>query len=108
MITINLIVLRVGNLKKSVEFYQSLGFNFIEEKHGNGPIHYAADINGLVLELYSASLAYPVENSTRLGFNISNMDNVINRLEIEKLIDDETVIISDPDGRKIHLIVNKN
>jgi hypothetical protein len=47
-----LLVLKTGELARLREFYSALGIVFVEEKHGNGPTHFAGRVGDLVLELY--------------------------------------------------------
>jgi hypothetical protein len=51
---LNLIVIRSLDAVRLVAFYRMLGISFVEEQHGNGPVHWAADLDGLVLEVYPA------------------------------------------------------
>lgn len=96
---INLIVIRTANLDIILKFYNMLGLCFIEEKHGNGPIHYSCSLDGVVLEIYPATNAYPVDQSTSLGFSIPSITTMIEQLTDEHI---EFKIIQ-PDHRKIHL-----
>ncbi|MBS9532396.1 VOC family protein [Mycobacterium sp. M1] len=68
---LSLIVLYVADLEASRRFYEdTVGLTFAREKHGNGPIHYAATIaGGCVLELYPAGPSRP-PTRTRLGFMV--------------------------------------
>lgn len=34
------------------QFYETVGLSFVAEKHGDGPVHYACDFQGIVLEIY--------------------------------------------------------
>lgn len=45
-------VIRTNRLPEVLTFYQSLGLEFVEEKHGKGPVHYACESNGVVFEIY--------------------------------------------------------
>ncbi len=45
-------VLRTNEVEKTLEFYQTLGLTFVQEQHGNGPVHYACESNGNVFEIY--------------------------------------------------------
>ena len=52
---ITLLVLRTPKLEDLKSFYSALGVQFKSERHGNGPDHDAATLEGdLVLELYPA------------------------------------------------------
>ncbi|MCA8988104.1 MAG: dual specificity protein phosphatase family protein, partial [Planctomycetaceae bacterium] len=44
---LNLVVVRSWNALRAVEFYTRIGLMFVEEQHGKGPIHWAAD-HGLI------------------------------------------------------------
>ena len=107
---INLIVLRCKDIKQSKKFYEMLGFTLQKEKHGNGPVHYSANINGLVLELYPSPTKTVLDNY-RLGFSFSSLQDVIAKLDksmsiqaIQKLNGREYLVIRDPDGRSIELV----
>lgn len=47
-------VIKTTKLQEVLEFYQTLGLTFVQEKHGNGPTHYACEQNGMVFEIYPA------------------------------------------------------
>lgn len=104
---LKLLVLRCKDIEKSKEFYTSLGMVFIKEKHGFGPAHYAAKSGGFVLELYPAHNRD--SDYSRLGFEISKLSTVINKLQIveEYEYDSKQIkVVKDPDGRKIELYEN--
>jgi catechol 2,3-dioxygenase-like lactoylglutathione lyase family enzyme len=46
------LVLYARDLAETRRFYETLGLGFVEERHGDGPVHYACDFQGMVLELY--------------------------------------------------------
>lgn len=60
---INLLVLRCKELEASKQFYELLGFNFVKEKHGEGPTHYSSQGAGFVFELYPLSKNEALGNS---------------------------------------------
>ncbi|MBB3232623.1 VOC family protein [Halomonas stenophila] len=102
---IDLLVLRCKALEASKRFYELLGFCFVKEQHGDGPIHYASQEAGMVFELYP----WPeddVTDHTRLGFSVPNLGEIVANIETlsRHVIADEVVYIAqDPDGRKIEL-----
>ncbi len=49
---LSLMVLRSPRLEETRRFYDSLGLQFQEEKHGKGPVHYSCSLGSTVLELY--------------------------------------------------------
>ncbi|MBI3407001.1 MAG: hypothetical protein HY040_01410 [Planctomycetes bacterium] len=44
-------MLKTRQLDELRHFDAALGIQFTEEKHGNGPVHYVANLGDLVLEL---------------------------------------------------------
>lgn len=65
-----LLVIYTGLLDECLDFYASLGLTFVCERHGAGPIHYAAMLpGGMVIELYPAA-ADRVTCALRLGFAV--------------------------------------
>ncbi|WP_275287177.1 VOC family protein [Halomonas elongata] len=102
---ITLLVLRCQALEVSKRFYERLGFRFVKEQHGDGPIHYASQEAGMVFELYPLREGESVDN-TRLGFSVPNLGEILANLETvnRRTIADEMVYIAqDPDGRKVEL-----
>ena len=79
ILSINLIVLRCNDIEKSKKFYEMLGLTFKKEKHGNGPVHYSANINDLVLELYPSPAELVLDNY-RLSFSHSSLQELIAKL----------------------------
>jgi lactoylglutathione lyase len=51
-VKLNLLVLKTRTLDKLKDFYTAFGITFVEEKHGDGPTHFAGRVGELVLELY--------------------------------------------------------
>ncbi|MFF5567156.1 VOC family protein [Streptomyces sp. NPDC012623] len=65
---IDLVVLYTDRLTACRDFYTGLGLAFVRERHGSGPEHYAAVLDGgAVLELYPADDRRPATGSLRLG-----------------------------------------
>src|SRR4051812_32904472 len=79
-----LVVLRCKDLEASKNSYASLGMRLCEEKHGNGPKHYACDLGGLVLELYpgqSGTAPDPkTAGATMHGFRVRSLDDALTAL----------------------------
>lgn len=89
--SLNLLVLRCKDLQASKRFYEDLGIQFEKEQHGNGPIHYAAVFSGFVFELYPAETQ--ATDYTRLGFSSTQFA--------------ESIVLTDPDGRKVEISPKK-
>ncbi|MGB0563088.1 MAG: VOC family protein [Spirulinaceae cyanobacterium] len=80
---INLLVLRVRDLNKAVAFYQAIGLTFTPEQHGSGPVHYSAEIEGVVLELYPLTAKTQSTAGIRLGFTVQSLDQCL--VELNRL-----------------------
>lgn len=98
---ITLIVLFVGDLQRSREFYSLLGLSFVEEQHDGGPVHYAATLpGGCVLELYPAG-DRPVTR-TRLGFAVVDVASTVEALVAAGFTVRDGVAV-DPNGSQVEL-----
>ncbi|MGI5347480.1 VOC family protein [Streptomyces sp. CA-250714] len=95
---IALVVLYTEHLQETRRFYSGLGLSFVAERHGKGPLHYAATLpDGTVVELYPATDRRPV-SSVRLGFD------VVGR-EMSPPLAPGRHVVDDPDGRAVELYV---
>ena len=111
--TLNLLVIRSLEPKRTVAFYELLGIAFQEEQHGKGPIHWAAELEGVVLEVYPAKSAEEVGQTSRLGFKVEAISEVvIGIVEAEGTIVSEPkqspwglrAVVRDPDNRTVELV----
>jgi len=110
--TINLVVLRTSDPERSAAFYSRLGLKFAKERHGSGPLHFAAELSGGgVFELYPA-IESASTLGTRIGFRVTSVDSVIAALSdypgvvVSEPRDSEwgrRAVIADPDGHKVEL-----
>jgi lactoylglutathione lyase len=110
---INLVVLRTSRPADLAAFYEQLGIKFENHRHGSGPLHYAAEIDSVVFEIYPLPKDKDKADDTlRLGFAVDTLDQVIAGLKNSgaKLIKGPQItewgyvaIIEDIDGRKIEL-----
>ena len=102
---LNLFVLRCKDIEVTKKFYEKLGFEFIEEQHGKGPVHYSCDVGGVLLELYPLKGELSLDQS-RLGFSIelkyieAMQNEMLSSYEFDGI---EVMVVQDPDGRKIEL-----
>ncbi len=110
---LSLIVLKTDNVAGLVSFYSKLGLTFEEHQHGKGPVHFAAEINETVFEIYPLAKggARP-DDTTRIGFAIKNLDRMVLGLEKEGVIIISqpkwrawgyTAVVEGIDGRRIEL-----
>lgn len=110
---LNLVVLRSTNLERARSFYECLGLQFIQHRHGSGPEHLSAELGGCVFELYPQAGDGPSTHGTRIGFRVPSLYAVI-----EALGDFPACVISppqespwgrravvvDPDGHRVELV----
>ena len=76
----NLLVIRSPNIHRAVEFYKSMGMNFVLHSHGKGPEHYAAELPGFVFEIYPEAKDSAPTTGTRIGFRVAELDRVVENL----------------------------
>jgi catechol 2,3-dioxygenase-like lactoylglutathione lyase family enzyme len=94
-----LLVIYTEALEECLEFYTSIGLAFSCEKHGSGPVHYAAILpGGIVFELYPAAEARAT-GALRLGFTVES-EAVYPRFLAGRHFRE------DPEGRKVVLTVS--
>lgn len=110
-VQLNLIVLKTHHLDRLKEFYSALGVCFVEEKHGEGPLHLAGRVGEVVLELYPLPAdAGPADASTRLGFSVPDLDAVLAGLGAAVVSGPRSTewgrmaVVKDPDGRKVEVV----
>ena len=80
---IDSLILFTSNLFALVEFYKSIGIPFEEEDHGEGPIHYACDLNGAHIAIFESSEGKATERgvggSSQIGFQVDNVDAIFDQ-----------------------------
>ena len=102
---LNLLVLRCANIEASREFYEKIGLQFVKEKHGKGVEHYSSCIDSLAFEIYPITKD-EVPCSSRLGFSMQSIDQIITKIEIHSHYEfnGKTIyVVVDPDGRKVEI-----
>jgi len=109
MRSLNLLVIRCGNIERSKAFYELFGMAFAQHQHGNGPKHYASEDDSGVFEIY------PTEggalDQTGLGFVSGDLDGLHmllrrNQFAPREIRDTELgrmFVVRDPDGRRIEV-----
>jgi lactoylglutathione lyase len=112
-VLLTLLVLKTRQVEHLRRFYQTLGIALAQEQHGKGPIHFAGRAGDVLIEVYPLpDDGSPVDSSTRLGFGVENVVEVIQTLEAigTKVVTPprETAwglqaVVRDPDGRSVEL-----
>lgn len=91
--TLDYLVLYVRDPAASARWYtDALALRFTKEQHHSGPIHYATEIGGTVLELYPAAGTRHVTR-TRIGITVPDPYDAR----------PEPSIITDPDGNRVEV-----
>ena len=108
--SLKLVVLKTPQLKPVQEFYTRLGFQFVEEQHGKGPVHFSAPLGDGILEIYPLPEGTAVDSSTRLGFGVADLPAVIEELgDLAEVRGPKMTpwglraAVKDPDGRSVEL-----
>ena len=111
------IVLYAEDIVVTRQCYETVGLDFVEEKHGKGPVHYACALPGIVIEIYpmrDGVTARPCE-SVALILHVDAFDDVVAGLKaIELKPRNPDVYLEegrlratsfrDPDGRLVRLL----
>ncbi|RYG56290.1 glyoxalase/bleomycin resistance/extradiol dioxygenase family protein [bacterium] len=79
---LSLLVLRTPEPKALLPFYEALGLEFVEEQHGNGPLHFSSTLGEFVLEIYPLKAGMSDENlnTPMLGFRVDSLDETLEKL----------------------------
>ena len=111
MPSLNLIVIRCGNLDRACHFYTALGLELRHEQHGDGPEHYSADLGGITFEIHPLGNS-PITIATRLGLRVDSVDDAVNAAQsaggalvaaAKQTPWGYRAIIADPEGHRIEL-----
>ena len=112
-----LVVIRSTDINGTMAFYRSLGIEFKEDQHGGGPRHFAADLGGIVFEIYPAKNPEDVDQTTRLGISLPDLHTVIISIRglgatiVEEPKESEwglRAVVRDPDGRSVELYADES
>lgn len=113
----NLLVIRSPDIDRAVTFYQRMGLRFDRHSHGKGPEHCASDVGGFIFEIYPQKGADDITTNTRIGFNVFDVDGIVDRLrEIHAIIVMEPTetewgrraVVKDFDGHTVELVTPQN
>jgi hypothetical protein len=111
-VSLTLLVLKTRQVERVRTFYEALGIAFTEERHGTGPLYHAGRVGGVVFEIYPLPDGGTAETSTRLGFCVGDLAEVIQTLEgactpvVKQPIQTAwglQAVVKDPDGRSVEL-----
>ena len=77
---LSLVVIRARDIDRLAGFYAALGLSFTKHRHGQGPEHLSSQIGETVFEIYPAKGVDESTASTRLGFSVPSLTNVLSHL----------------------------
>src|SRR6266700_1662965 len=109
---LSLLVIRSQNIDKLAKFYAALGLHFTKHRHGQGPVHLSADLGETVFEIYPSVSAEDTTASTRLGFSVPSLSDVLTDLrgmDAPVLVEPgdspygRRAVVKDFDGHKVEL-----
>jgi uncharacterized glyoxalase superfamily protein PhnB len=112
---IDALIFTSSNVSKTADFYKGLGLELVDEKHGDGPIHYACEFGGVHFAIFETSKegkASPQEfgGSTKIGLNVDDVDEAYeialnlgaeSKLKPDNVPWGRNAVIIDPDGRTV-------
>jgi predicted enzyme related to lactoylglutathione lyase len=111
-VSLALLVLKTRQMDRLLAFYQEVGIQFNEEQHGKGPRHHAGRVGDVVIEIYPLPNDGIRDTSTRLGFSVDNLAEVVLALQAigTQVVKQPThtawglqAVVKDPDGRSVEL-----
>ncbi|MEO0468831.1 MAG: VOC family protein [Bacteroidota bacterium] len=109
---LNLLVIRSPDPDQLVPFYEAWGLRFAHHRHGSEPLHYAAEMNELVFEIYPCKYGQTPSIHIRLGFEMEDVKNVLEKVstsggmilqDLQQTEFGKVAIVQDPEGRKLEL-----
>jgi lactoylglutathione lyase len=77
----NLVVISSTNFERATRFYEALGLSFTKHRHGTGPEHLTCELGFVVFEIYPRAGEADSTASTRIGFKVSSVDEIVKQLE---------------------------
>jgi len=114
MIQLNLVVIKTSRQEEQVSFYSALGMTFNQHRHGQGPYHYAAALEGLTFEIYPLPKGVTeADTATRLGFTVERLNdtlNILGEMGVETVQAPASTewgyvaVVKDADGRRVELV----
>jgi predicted enzyme related to lactoylglutathione lyase len=109
-LTLFVLYAKQDRMESMKRFYEKLlGCAFVPEKHGTGPRHFAAKVNGIVLEIYPTAPDM-VASKVRLGFKVKSISQAIDEIDPAYVVsdgynmqDNKATTVMDPSGNKVEL-----
>lgn len=115
MAVLNLVVIKSARPEQVLAFYRLLGLAFVQEQHGKSPVHWAAESNGAVFEIYPHEGEFSGCDTVRIGFAVPSLNDVVSAIQENNHVVSSgpkqtpwglRAVLRDPDGRAVELIEN--
>ncbi|HEX4924670.1 MAG TPA: VOC family protein [Bdellovibrionales bacterium] len=110
------LVLFTPRLDRTVQFYQTAGVSLEDERHEDGPKHFACELGPVHFAIYESpageAQGLRAGGSSLLGFEVENLERTLSALRaigtrVAEEPDDRPwgrrAIVLDPDGRPMEL-----
>ncbi|MFN0075178.1 MAG: VOC family protein [Prosthecobacter sp.] len=117
-IRLTLIVIRSGHLEAMAAFYGALGVRFVRHRHGTGPEHLSAEVDGgVVFESYPRKPGDESTMATRIGFGVNSVDEACTSVakaggrivSVPKIGEwGLRAVVDDPEGHRVELTQRKS
>ena len=107
---LNLLVIRSAVPETLANWYARFGLVFEHHRHGNGPLHYGAEVDGITLEIYPLKRSQEGPDlNLRLGFEVKHLDELVEGIEdiVQSPRQSEwgyRAVVADPEGRRVELV----
>lgn len=110
--TLSLLVLRSAAPERLAAFYAHLGVAFEKHRHGSGPEHFSAELDGLVFEIYPLKEGEAGTCGLRIGFAVANVAGMFARwveaggtAVVAPKVSEWGIraVVDDPEGHRIEL-----
>lgn len=111
---IDSLILYAADLKRTCEFYSRLGVPLEEEKHGDGPVHFAGELGSAHIAVFAAKPGNALKRgeggATQIGFRVDSVEKALASVAGAKVLIPlqevpwgKRAVIEDPDGRPVEL-----
>ncbi len=116
LLEVDSIVLHTEKVDEMVRFYRALGVPLEEERHDEGPMHFACELEGVHFAVIPGPAGEAPERrqggATQVGFKVSSLEETVARAraagaavlqEPEDVPWGRRAVLADPDGRPVEL-----
>ena len=112
---VDAVVCFTARLKKAAAFYRAIGVRLDEERHGDGPLHYACDLGAThfaLVERRRDGRRVARSRSTMIGFRVPSLRKAVGSarrsgakvlLAAQEVPWGRRAVVLDPDGRLVEL-----